>query len=93
LTQSRNTDPQHSARECPNGIDFGQIVKQLLDSGVISRHLISANLVNVFHLLVHTVVFGRSLPIFSGLEIPVHLNLEDFKQTDTGVAVKSYRPA
>ena len=54
--------------------------------------LIVANLVDVFHLVVHPVVLGRGLPIFAGLESPVYLKLEDLKQFDTGVVVKTYRP-
>jgi dihydrofolate reductase len=54
--------------------------------------LIAANLVDVFHLVVHPVVLGRGLPIFAGLENPLHLKLEELRQTDTGVVVKTYRP-
>lgn len=54
--------------------------------------LIAANLVDVFHLVVHPVVLGRGLPIFAGLETPLHLKLEDLSQTETGVVVKTYRP-
>lgn len=55
--------------------------------------LIAANLVDVFHLVVHPVVLGRGLPIFAGLENPVHLKLEQVWQSDTGVVAKTYRPA
>jgi len=55
--------------------------------------LIVANLVDLFHLVVHPVVLGRGLPIFAGLENPVYLKLEDLKQFDTGVVAKTYRPA
>lgn len=54
--------------------------------------LIAANLIDVFHLVVHPVVLGRGLPIFAGLEKPVHLKLEDLKQFNTGTVVKTYRP-
>jgi dihydrofolate reductase len=54
--------------------------------------LIAANLVDVFHLVVHPVVLGRGLTIFGGLENPVHLKLQDLRQTDTGVVIKTYRP-
>ena len=53
--------------------------------------LIVANLVDVFHLVVHPVVLGRGLPIFTGLENPLYLNLENLIQFDTGVVVKTYR--
>lgn len=54
--------------------------------------LIVAGLVDVFHLVVHPVVLGRGLPIFAGLENPLHLKLEDLKKFDSGVVVKTYRP-
>jgi len=54
--------------------------------------LIAANLVDVFHLVVHPVVLGRGLPIFAGLQKPVHLKLESVWQSDTGVVAKTYRP-
>jgi dihydrofolate reductase len=55
--------------------------------------LIAANLVDMFYLVVHPVVLGRGLPIFAGLEKPIDLKLEDLKQFDTGIVVKTYRPA
>ena len=54
--------------------------------------LIAAHLVDVFRLVVDPIVLGRGLPIFAGLENPVHLKLEDLKQFDTGLVVKTYRP-
>ena len=54
--------------------------------------LIVANLVDVFHVAVHPVVLGRGLPIFAGLENPLFLKLEDLRQSDTCVVVKTYRP-
>ena len=54
--------------------------------------LIAANLVDVFHLVVHPDALGRGLSIFGGLERPLQLKLEDLKQFDTGVVVKTYRP-
>ena len=54
--------------------------------------LVQAGLVDLFHLVVHPVLLGRGLPIFAGLESPLHLKLEDLKQFDSGVVVKMYRP-
>jgi len=54
--------------------------------------LIAANLVDLFHLVVHPVALGSGLPIFSGLKQPLYLMLEEFRQFDTGVVVKTYRP-
>jgi len=55
--------------------------------------LIAANLVDRFHLVVHPIALGKGLPIFAGLEKPFDLKLEELKQFDTGVVVKTYRPA
>lgn len=55
--------------------------------------LIAANLVDVFHLVVHPVVLGRGLTIFGGLDQPLYLKLEDVKRFETGAMVKTYRPA
>jgi dihydrofolate reductase len=54
--------------------------------------LIAANLVDLFHLVVHPVAIGRGLTIFAGLKNPVHMKLEGLRQTDSGVVVKTYRP-
>ncbi len=54
--------------------------------------LIAANLVDLFHLVVHPDAIGRGLPIFAGLEKPIQLKLEDVKQFESGVVVNTYRP-
>ena len=54
--------------------------------------LIAAHLVDVFHLVVHPDILGNGLPIFAGLSKPLHLKLEDLKQFDTGLVVKTYKP-
>lgn len=69
--------------------------KPILAQGGVSfaSSLIAANLVDVFLLAVHPVAIGRGLPIFAGLEKPLHLKLEDLVQFDTGAMVKTYRPS
>lgn len=62
-----------------------------LGGASFASSLIAAHLVDVFRLIVHPVVLGRGLPIFAGLETPVDLKLEELKQFDTGVVVKTYR--
>ena len=54
--------------------------------------LIAAHLVDLIDLVVHPVLLGKGLPIFAGLDSPVHLKLEELKQYDTGMVFKSYRP-
>jgi dihydrofolate reductase len=63
-----------------------------LGGASFASSLIAAHLVDVFRLIVHPVVLGRGLPIFAGLGAPVSLKLEELKQFDTGVVVKTYRP-
>lgn len=70
--------------------DGGPIVA--IGGASFASSLIAAHLVDGFRLAVFPVVLGRGVPIFTGLENPLHLNLEDLKQFDSGVAVKTYRP-
>ncbi len=63
-----------------------------LGGASFASSLIAAHLVDAFRLVVHPVVLGRGLPIFAGLENPVHLKLEKLKPFDTGVVIKTYRP-
>jgi dihydrofolate reductase len=53
--------------------------------------LISNNLVDTFHLVVHPVVLGRGLPIFTEVAAPFYMKLEDLRQYDTGTIGKTYR--
>ncbi len=63
-----------------------------LGGASFATSLIAAHLVDVFHLVVHPDLLGKGLPIFTGLEKPVHLKLEDLKQYSSGIVVKTYRP-
>ncbi len=63
-----------------------------LGGAAFASSLIAANLVDVFRLAVHPVALGRGIPIFAGLENPLHLKLEDLQQFDTGAVIKTYRP-
>ena len=63
-----------------------------LGGASFASSLIAARLVDVFRLVVHPVVLGWGLPIFAGLESPLRLRLEDLRQFDIGVVVKTYRP-
>lgn len=55
--------------------------------------LIAANLIDLYHLVVHPVALGQGLPIFAGLEKPLDLRLEALEKFEGGVVVKTYRPA
>jgi len=55
--------------------------------------LAAANLIDKYLLVTHPVALGRGLPIFSGIENPMDLKLEELRQFDTGVVVKTFRPA
>jgi dihydrofolate reductase len=71
-------------------VDGGPI--NALGGASFATSLIAAHLVDLFNLVVHPDLLGSGLPIFAGLKNPVHLKLEDLKQYDTGVVVKTYRP-
>jgi dihydrofolate reductase len=58
-----------------------------------ASNLIAAHLVDVFRLVVHPVVLGHGLSIFGELDSPLHLKLENLKQFDSGILVKTFRPA
>jgi dihydrofolate reductase len=54
--------------------------------------VVAAKLVDRFYLVVHPVALGRGLPLFAELESPLHFKLEELKQFETGVVVKTYLP-
>lgn len=58
-----------------------------------ARSLITAGLVDEFALLVHPVVLGRGLPIFSDLAAPARLSLASATIFPSGAIAKVYRPA
>jgi dihydrofolate reductase len=64
-----------------------------LGGASFASNLIAAHLVDVFRLVVHPVVLGQGLSIFGELDSPLHLKLEDLKQFDSGIVVKTFRPA
>ena len=62
-----------------------------LGGASFASSLIAAHLVDVLRLVVHPIALGKGFSIFADLENPVHLKLEDLKQFDTGIVVKTYR--
>lgn len=70
--------------------DGGPIVA--IGGASFASSLLAAHLVDVLRLAVHPELLGRGLPIFAGLEAPVHLELEELKAFDTGAMIKTYRP-
>jgi dihydrofolate reductase len=58
-----------------------------------ARSLIAEGLIDQYHLLVHPVVLGQGLPIFSGLATPLRLTLTDSKPFPGGAVAQIYRPA
>jgi dihydrofolate reductase len=63
-----------------------------LGGASFASSLIAARLVDLLRLVVHPIALGSGLPLFAGLDQPLHMKLEDLKQFDSGVVVKSYRP-
>jgi dihydrofolate reductase len=58
-----------------------------------ARALIAQGLVDQYSLLVHPVVLGKGLPIFSGLAVPRPLRLISSKAFPGGAVAQIYRPA
>ena len=56
-----------------------------------ARSLVKAGLVDEYHLLVHPVVLGRGLPIFSELPKPLRLELVESLPFKSGAVAQVYR--
>jgi dihydrofolate reductase len=54
------------------------------------RDLIATGLIDEYHLAIHPVALGSGLRIFTGLQIPFYLKLEEVKVFPKGVVVHSY---
>lgn len=57
-----------------------------------ARSLIETGLIDEYHLLVHPVVLGKGLPIFSEVSRPLDLALIDSIPFRTGTVAQIYRP-
>jgi dihydrofolate reductase len=62
----------------------------VLGSGDVVRQLLSADLVDRFHLYVHPLVLGSGHPLFPRADRPLRLQLDDIDRTPTGVVEISY---
>jgi dihydrofolate reductase len=58
-----------------------------------ARSLVAAGLVDQYALLVHPVVLGKGLPVFSDLATPTRLKLESSRAFPKGSVAQIYRPA
>jgi dihydrofolate reductase len=69
--------------------------KDILAHGGASfaRDLVSCGLIDEYRLLIHPVILGRGLPLFSNLLKPLNLKLESSTQFKTGVMANIYTPA
>jgi dihydrofolate reductase len=57
------------------------------------RSLIGTGLIDEYNLVVHPVVLGGGLPIFSDVAKPFDLSLADVKSFSGGVVIHTYHPA
>lgn len=55
------------------------------------QSLIATGLIDEYHLAIHPVALGSGLPIFTGLEQPLYLELADTKVFPAGVTAQTYR--
>jgi dihydrofolate reductase len=71
-----------------------QLGKDILAHGGarFAQNLVSLGLVDEYRLLIHPIVLGTGLPLFSGLTAPVHLKLVDKETFDSGAAAHIYQP-
>jgi dihydrofolate reductase len=72
----------------------GQQGKDILAHGGagFARSLIAANLVDEYQLVVHPVVVGKGLPIFSDIAAPRGLALVESRRFPKGAVASIYRP-
>lgn len=57
------------------------------------RSLITTGLIDEYLLVIHPVILGSGLPIFTELDKPLYLNLVDVKNFPKGIVVHTYHPA
>lgn len=57
------------------------------------RSLIETDLIDEYHLVIHPVVLGAGLPIFTGLAKPFDLKLVAAKAFPGGIVLHTYHPA
>lgn len=69
--------------------------KDILAHGGASfaRSLVKEGLIDDYQLIVHPVVLGKGLPLFSELTEPLDLKLVSSQAFDSGAAAQVYRPA
>ena len=60
--------------------------------GNFVSNLIKNNLIDEYHIFVNPVAIGKGMPIFSGLENNLKLNLKATKQFECGIVVCCYQP-
>jgi dihydrofolate reductase len=58
-----------------------------------AQSLVKEGLIDEYHLIVHPVVLGQGLPLFSQLVRPVDLKLVSSTPFDSGAVAQIYRPA
>jgi dihydrofolate reductase len=62
----------------------------VLGSGDVVRQLVTADLVDGFHLYIHPLVLGSGHTLFPRIDRPLRLHLEDVDRTSTGVVEITY---
>ena len=54
------------------------------------QSLIATGLIDEYHLAIHPVILGTGLPIFTGLKLPLYLNLIEAKAFPKGIVAHTY---
>ncbi len=73
----------------------GESGKYILAHGGASfaRSMVKTNLIDEYHLMIHPVVLGRGLPLFSALSKPLDLILTDLVKFRSGAVGAVYQPS
>ena len=57
-----------------------------------AQSLVQTGLIDEYRLLIHPVILGKGLPLFSGLAAPVYLQLESSRALASGIIANHYKP-
>jgi dihydrofolate reductase len=58
-----------------------------------ARSLLATGLIDEYHFLIHPIILGRGLPLYSEIETPINLNLVEARSFPKGAVAHVYRPA
>jgi dihydrofolate reductase len=57
-----------------------------------AQSLVQTGLIDEYRLLIHPVILGKGLPLFSSVTAPVYLQLESSRDLASGIIANHYKP-